>query len=580
MTATVSIGSEHDVSPGDAPAVTSPKWRWLPWAVLGLSLALFVYGERSIPYAGPSEWGLIGASSPAYALSILLTATGFTIAVRQASIRASVVATLTMIIVLQLPRSTATDMPMYAWVYKHLGVVDYIRHSHALAHGVDIYNGWPGLFALTAWFSDLTGLSPTTIAHWWIPCFHVVFVFLVYGAARAWGLAPLAAVTASFLVASLNWVEQDYFSPQSIAMLFAAAILALIGLSRNYSGAVWLIIVLFAAANLTHQLTPYWLLLLIAILVVSRKLKPWWIVLPLAVMVVGQLVYNWDQVSHFTLFSGDILANTETNVGRWHFQPTLGQRIVSIGNKVQACSFWAATALVLLVRWRKKQPFWALGVMALCGLLILGGQDYGGEAIFRVYLYCLIGCCLVLAPALVAILQGGLPRYVGGLLAILVATSLAVMGNSGSWFANVMPKEQVEASRIVLGRAELPAYLTPVAPTWPERITWRYIDYVRFQTGFDYPMIYAASLVNKHFDTDADYAQFVEALDSRSDASTYLIMTDQMQVYCWYFGILPWDALPNLKQRLYHDKERWAPFYDGNGITVFVHKIAPTAGAG
>jgi len=37
------------------------------------------------------------------------------------------------------------------------------------------------------------------IAHWWIPCFHLIFVSLIYVVARAWGLDPLKAVTARML---------------------------------------------------------------------------------------------------------------------------------------------------------------------------------------------------------------------------------------------------------------------------------------------------------------------------------------------------------------------------------------------
>jgi hypothetical protein len=46
-----------------------------------------------------------------------------------------------------------------------------------------------------------------------------------------------------------------------------------------------------------------------------------------------------------------------------------------------------------------------------------------------------------------------------------------------------------------------------------------------------------------------------------------------MRYYAWYYGILPWDAFPNLKALHYRDTETWVPFYDGQGITVFVHKV-------
>ncbi|MBP1819458.1 hypothetical protein [Mycobacterium sp. OAE908] len=577
MTATVVAGQEVETVAADIAEPARPPRRWLPWALLAVSAVCYVIGERSIPDAGPSQWGLIGATSPAYPIAIALVVVAFTIAIRQANVVSSAIATICLVLVLQLPRATATDMPMYSWTYKHLGVVDYIQHSGGLAWGLDIYNGWPGLFALTAWFSDLTGVPPIVIAHWWTPCFHLALVAMVFGVARAWGLAPLHAVTAMFMVAALNWVAQDYFSPQSVGLFLSAAIIALLGLSRERRTGVCLIIVLFAAVNLTHPLTPYWVALLIGLLVISRNMRPWWILFPLAALLAGQLWLNWDQVSDFKdHLSLDFFRNLQTNLGRFHFDPVFGQRVVGWGNRAMAVALWGATALTLLYRWRRKQPFFALAVLSFTGMCLVGGLDYGGESIFRVYLYCLMGCSLVLAPVVVAILQGGLRGYTAAVCVLLIAISASVMGNTGSWFANVMPKNQVETSEQVLAQAELPAYITEAAPNWPERSTWRYANYMRFKSSFDQPMIFKNELIKRHFNTDEDYEWVIKALDGRQDASTYLIITDQMQVYCWYFGILPWDALPNLKARLYADRERWEPFFEGEGVTVFVHKIRPS----
>jgi hypothetical protein len=464
---------------------------------------------------------------------------------------------------------------MYAWTYKHLGVADYIQHSHTLARDVDIYNGWPSLFALTAWFSDLTGVSELTIAHWYTPGFHVLFAILVYAAARAWRLAPLTAITATFLAVTLNWVEQDYYSPQATVMLLAVAIFVLVGLSRDRPAGTLLLVVLFGAATITHQLTPYWILMAIGVLCITRKMKPWWIVFPLAIMLLAFLLYNWDSASHYELFSSNPVKNAESNIP---VPGSLGQQVTSMGDRVLSASMWVGTAAVLLYRWVKKKEFWALSVLAFSPMLILGGQSYGGEAIFRVLLYSLLGCSIVLAPAVVAVLRAGRVRYLTGFLGVLLATALSAQGYTGSWYANVMPKEQYETSRVVLAQAELPSYLTSVAPVWPERSSWRYVDFARFKSGFDSPMTYARDLMLRHYDTDEDYDVFVQALKMRSDASTYLIFTEQMRVYSWYFGILPWDAFPNLKARLFADKERWEPLFDGQGITVFVHRVNPNDG--
>ncbi|MBS1691341.1 MAG: hypothetical protein JST91_03875 [Actinobacteria bacterium] len=547
-----------------------PRFIWLPWATIGLAAALFLLGLPTIPSAGASQWGLLAVASPAYAISILLTAVGFAFAIRKSNLKAAVAATILMIIVQRLPRTITTDMPMYAWTYKHLGVVDYIQHAQTLARDVDIYNGWPGLFALTAWFSNLTGISATTLAHWYTPVFHVFLAGLVYGVARAWRLGPKVAITATFLVVTLNWVEQDYYSPQATTMLLVAGIFMLVGLSRDKPVATLLLIVLFTAATVTHQLTPYWVFGAIGLLVLARQMRPWWIVLPLGVILVCYLMYNWEQANEYTLFSSDVIKNAESNI------PTvgvMGQRVTSGGVRILSASIWVTTGLVLLYRMWRRKSFWALGVLSLSPMLILGGQSYGGEAIFRVFLYSIIGCCIVLAPVLTAALERGTRTFCAALAILLGATALSAQGYTGSWYANVMPKIQVDTSKVVLGQAELPAYLTAVAPVWPERSTWRYVDYARFDNRFDGLMINAAYLAGRHFDTDEDYAVFIKALESRPDASTYLIITDQMRVYSWYFGILPWDALPNLKERLKRDTVNWEPFYDGQGITVFLHRV-------
>ncbi len=54
------------------------------------------------------------------------------------------------------------DEPRYAWLYKHVGVVQYIAVHGQLATKIDIYQNWPGFFALAGWFDRVAGLP----IHW------------------------------------------------------------------------------------------------------------------------------------------------------------------------------------------------------------------------------------------------------------------------------------------------------------------------------------------------------------------------------------------------------------------------------
>lgn len=554
------------------PRPSTGLWRWSPWVVFATSAGLFVYGTASIPPTAVTQWGLLAVASPAYAASILLAAAGFVLAVRHAHLPTAFTGVLLTALVLRLPRLIATDVPTYAWTYKHIGVVDYIQHSDKLARGVDLYNGWPGMFGLAAWFSDLTGISTVTVAHWFTPVFHLLLVALVYGTARAWRLAPMHAVVAAYFVEALNWVEQDYFSPQATTLLLAVAVVGLVGLAVRSGNRIlaWPLLIAFAGATITHQLTPVWILMMVGLLVVTGKIKPWWILIPMTAMLLGIVAANWDLVSHFPLFSGDVTQNVQTNV------PTtgvLGQRVTAVGMKVLTAAMWLGTLTILVRRFRRKQPFWALGVVALSPLALLLMQSYGGEAIFRVYLYSLTGCAVVCAPALHGMMVANLRRFWSSLAVVVVATAVAAQGNLGGWYATIVPKPELEALQGVLSQATFPAYLAPAAPVAPGRSTWRYVRSARFDPLFDSPLLSVRYLVGNHFNSDAEYDKIRFAVLRRTDASTYLVLTDQMQVYSWYYGILPWDALPNLKERIKADPGTWSTFYEGNGISVFVHTV-------
>jgi len=467
----------------------------------------------------------------------------------------------------------ATDAATYPWTYKHIGVVDYIQHSDKLARGVDLYNGWPGLFAVTAWFSDLTGIPVQTLAHGYTPLLHVLLAVLVYGAARAWGLKPMTAVVAAYFVEALNWVEQDYYSPQATVMLLAVVIVALVGLAVRSDRPVLTLplLVVFAAATVTHQLTPFWIIVMVGLLVVTGKIKPWWIVLPMGAMLVAIVALNWDLVSQFTLFSGDVGKNVRATV---QTTGVLGQRLTGRSMGVLTAAVWLGTVGILLQRVRRKQPFWALGVVALSPLLLVLVQNYGGEVIFRVFLYSLMGCALVWAPVLHRMMEADLRRFFTAMVIVVLGTAVAAQGFFGGWYATIVPKAELQASQAVLNQANVPAYLTPAAPGAPVRLNWRYVRGAEFNPYFDSMVINLYTLVGRHFESDKDYETFMTAVESRKDASTYLLFTDQMQIYCWYYGILPWDALPNLKARIENDPERWSTFYRGNGIAVYVHAVA------
>jgi hypothetical protein len=555
--------------PAAAPAGPSRLARRICWGLIGLTLILWLASLPSLGHAAVSQYGLLATASPLFGISLLLNGIAFAACVRARLFHAAAVAVVLMTITQRLPDTIATQVPLYSWTYKHIGVVNYIQVHGQLAHGVDVYQGWPGLFALTAWFSDITGVDPITLAHWFTPAFHLAMVALVYVVARVWRLGPFPALVASFLVETMNWVAQDYYSPQATAFVLAMGFLILLGLSQQRPACTPLALLLFAAITITHQLTPYWLILVVLLLTITRRLQPRWLIWALIAIAGAYLAFNYDSVSQFTLFSPDPVSNAQSNV------PTvgvLGQRLTSKLIRGLSVVLWVSAALCAVASRRRRIPVLDQAVLAFSAFLLLGGQGYGGEAIFRVFLYSLPGCGLIIAPYLVAALSRSYRLAVATCILLVGCIAASAQGFYASWFANKISREQVTAAQNLMNTADYPSYLTVAAPTWPGAITARYVDFVGISPDggdrYDDPMIYAADLVHSDFSTDDEYNKFISTIAARRNGPTYLIITRQMSIYDWYFGILPIDALDNLQVRMRADP-RWSIYEDNSQLVIF-----------
>ncbi|MEV6597207.1 hypothetical protein AB0M36_10135 [Actinoplanes sp. NPDC051346] len=545
----------------------SPVRLAAPWAALAVALILWLVSLPGLRDAPVSQYGLIAAGPGTYPAALLAVLVAFVLAVRFRNPVAAGAAIVGLIAVERLTTSLITEVAPYSWTYKHIGVADYIQDHGSLARGVDIYSGWPGLFAVTASFSEVTGLSPITIAHWFTTGVHLAIAGLVVVAARSWGLERLPALTAAFLVEATNWVAQDYFAPQAVAFILMLAFFAVVGRFRNHPSALSVVValILFAAIVVTHQLTPYWVMLATGLLVVTRRLRPWWILAPMAALAGIWLLLNWEMASHFLFFSADPISNAKSNI------PTLGvlgQQVTSLVMRSLSVSYLMLAAVCAVIGRRNHAPILAPCILAFSPILILGGQNYGGEAIFRVFLYSLLGCALLVAAPLTAMLQARLVRA-GAIMVILAwLVGASAQGYFGGWSANLMTRQQVDFADELLNKVPFPSYVTVAAPVWPERVNGRYAEFARFKRDYDSPMIYSANLVGSNFDTEASYATFMKLIAGRTGGRNYLIISEQMRVYDWYFGILPPRALDNLEKRMRRDP-RWTVVHQDEKVIVF-----------
>lgn len=116
----------------------------------------------------------------------------------------------------------------YSWLYKTIGVVQYINEHGQLDRHIDIYQNFPGFFALAAWFGKVAGVStPLAYAKWAQVVFELAALPLLYLSYAALSLPVWQRWLALLLYSASNWIGQDYYSPQALGTVLSLGIMAM-----------------------------------------------------------------------------------------------------------------------------------------------------------------------------------------------------------------------------------------------------------------------------------------------------------------------------------------------------------------
>ena len=518
------------------------------------------------------EFGLIPTTGGVLlALATALAITAFMVAIAANRLISATLAIVAVIVIQRVTVTLVTEIPIYGWTYKHIGVVDYTLTNHKLAPAsVDVYNQWPGFFTVMSWFSSITGLDPVDVAHWFSPVIHLLIAILVAVLAMGLGLDKRAALTAAMLAELLNWVGQDYFAPQAIGLIMATACLALLAYSKKYRTAGYLSVAVFAALVPSHQLTPVWVAAVTVALAVFRQIRPLWLPLAFAAVEVAYILPRLQYVERYGLFTGsNPLENSNSNV------PTRGSdgRVFTmLVDRSLSASVWLLALICFLILWRRVGAPWAAGIMAFSSMLLLGGQSYGGEAIFRVFLYSLPGCAVLVAPFVVTALRSfhGMRRIaLGGAtwLLSLIFMLASMQGYFGGWSYLQITRMQLEQSRWLSARDPV-ATITTLAPAgWPERSSADYVAKALADSSYDKPLVFLQNSLSVGLPTLEDLDR-LELISRSGGIPLYLVLPRQASVYSDYFGLLKPGAVPSLIEQL-SARPHWIKVINDSNTVVF-----------
>ena len=425
---------------------------------------------------GLTDLGLISILPPTFFACLALLSIGFVLSLRQGAQGPLPLLYLgALVFVLHGTPAIAYGTLRYSWAWKHLGIVDYIqRHGTVdpVAAFLPAYHNWPGFFFAAAWIGNLFGLGSLDLSY--IVRFTPVFINL----GLLWALTLLfrrltddrrLVMAAMWIFFMGNWVGQDYFSPQAVAFLMHILLLVLfLGPLRREAPATGLIqrITLQAQAlglggrstemrvrpysSLQRSLLSILALLLIVAIVVTHQLTPFVVILSAAALVViGRLSIGYlmfavvAQLSWLLYFAAPFVATQ------------LAGELETLGAIAEASQKFADTTVVsperVLVVWVGRALSGTIALLAVFGgvrRLATGFRDipaivltlapfpllalaYGGEAVFRVYLFAMPFLAFFAASCFFPSPKHGTSVYCGVLFAIL-----GFVGAIGFLFAN------------------------------------------------------------------------------------------------------------------------------------------------
>jgi hypothetical protein len=561
----------------------SPATVTLALALLAC-LELWIGSLPAIARARPSVLGLMAAGPWTFPAAVLGTSLVLLAALRGRHLGLAAAGVLTLIVVLRSTASVVSTVPTAAWSYKHIGVAQSLQALHHVAAGGDIYMNWPGMFAAAAYLSDSSGVPAIDLARWFPPAVHVLLALETAALARALGARAAGCVAAAGLVVALNWVGQDYFSPQAVAMCLAAGVVVLLVQARASRACALLALAIFGAIVVCHQLTPFWLLGLALVLVVLR-LTPWWLAGAMALVLAAFLLSRWQIAEAYGIFTGfNPLANAASSVPA---VPALGREVGGVLAQASAGLMWGTTLLVLVRRvarlgwsrgWRSSQVL-VPGAIAFSPFLLLAAQDYGGEATLRVTLYSTLGCSAVLGPALADAVRRRAGSVVTAVAWSVLLLAVTTASGYALWSVDLIHPEDVAAARWLAQRPGDPV-VVPAIAVWPGRTS---IDYVRFvgrssaiEPGLDQLIHYE----QRFQDTPSiplSPGLAMEIAQIHPTRPTYVVFTASMRAYDAYYATytpgsyeatLLGLARDQQWQLVRHQDDLWVFLYRGLGPPV------------
>jgi hypothetical protein len=450
------------------------------WSIPPVTLLLGVGSLMGSTADDIGPYGLIQALKPTlYVCITLLTASFVTVLfLRRSAPTLLLAAHVAVLMILLHGAATIIEpAPRFTPAWLHVGFADYIaRTGHTLP--LDARMSWPGFFALAAMMTRAAGLRDAMPLLSWTPLvFNALYGMAVYVIARNTTPERRAAWLAVWLFYPANWIGQDYFAPQGLNYLFYLLVVAallmwfrpsrlehlrhrmrrmrwwrlrlLLDLVRRFArlpsrpiqdedrnheilpwqrvGVMSVVIAMYVASTISHQLTAPTVVVVVAALVIVDRCSVRALPLLLAVIMAAYVSYlavdYWSGHLHQLLGSIGKVSGTISAGATQRVQGDPAHELVSRMRLLVTAVVWGLAGVGAWRRLRRGTGDLALFTLALAPFGVIMLQSYGGEVLLRVYLFALPATAVLLAAVL---LPAGPPRrrWLSAATALLLSAAL------------------------------------------------------------------------------------------------------------------------------------------------------------
>jgi hypothetical protein len=563
-------------------------------ALLSLAaVALWAVGVGRVDLRGVNDLGLASVLPPAVLAAPVIATAGFVWTLSQRPLRRSMLLlhVVALVVMLYGMNAMVEPVPGPNVVWRHAGIADHIARTGAIDPTIDAYFNWPGFFTLTAFLSGAAGLGSIVSMAAWAPVFFNLLylgplLLLFRRATSDWRLVWLAV----WLFYVTNWIHQDYLSPQALSYFLYLLILGiLVGwfgtvqldvrfaparvlLRRPRSparpravqflllnalrpregrfqraGLMVIVIVLFAAAVPSHQLTPFAILTGVTALVVfgrcSARGLPWL----MAVMLVAWITfmgagYLAGNLSELGGNVGQVDTIAAANVGDRLRGSAGHQFVVQIRLAVTAL-LWGLAVLGWLRRRRHGQDDMTVTLLAVAPFPFLVLQPYGGELLLRVYFFALPFAAFLAAGLFLPVKGAAASWRAAGAIGLAVVVLLGgfLFARYGNERIEHFTSEELAAVRHLYEVAPRGSLLLAATPDLP----WKFQDYV----SYDYRTV--GSLKSSRGGGNGELVKPVlSIMRQHRRPGAYFIITRSNRADAEARGILPPGSLDRLEQAL------------------------------